>query len=70
MLGITDMAPSPLSSFHRHRLGIKELGLVILTCLFLSSAELTEKEYYGAYCSWEEHEKAQSLLQLCSENNS
>ena len=25
--------------------GIKELGLVILTCLFLSLAELTEKEY-------------------------
>ena len=38
-------APSPLSSFRRHGPGIKELGLVILTCLFLSSAELTEKEY-------------------------
>ena len=25
--------------------GMKELGLVILTCLFLFSAELTEKEY-------------------------
>ena len=25
--------------------GMEELGLVILTCLFLSSAELTEKEY-------------------------
>ena len=25
--------------------GMKELGLVNLTCLFLSSAELTEKEY-------------------------
>ena len=25
--------------------GMKELGLVILTCFFLSSAELTEKEY-------------------------
>ena len=25
--------------------GMKELGLVILTCLFLSLAELTEKEY-------------------------
>ena len=31
--------------------GMKELGLVILTCFFLSSAELTEKEYLGAYCS-------------------
>ena len=38
-------APSPVSSFCRHRPGIKELGLVILTCLFLSSTELTEKEY-------------------------
>ena len=38
-------APSPLSSFHRQGPGIKELGLVILTCLFLSLAELTEKEY-------------------------
>ena len=37
------MAPSPLSSFRRHGPGIKELDLVILTCLFLSSAELTEK---------------------------
>ena len=36
-------APSLLSSFHRHGPGIKELGLVILTCLFLSLAELTEK---------------------------
>ena len=29
-----------------------ELGLVILTCFFLSSAELTEKEYWGVYCCW------------------
>ena len=48
-LGITDKmeawspAPSPHSSGTDP--GIKELGLVILTCLFLSSAELTEKEY-------------------------
>ena len=28
-----------------HRLGMKELGLVILTCFLLSLAELTEKEY-------------------------
>ena len=73
-LGITDKmeaqspAPSPHSAGMDPRM--KELGLVILTCLFLSSAELTEKEYYGAYWSWEEHEKAQSLLQHCSENNS
>ena len=65
-LGITDKmeARSPAPSPHSTGTdpGMKELGLVILTCLFLSSAELTEKEYQGAYCSWEEHEKAQSLL--------
>ena len=47
-LGITDKIearPQPPSSFCRHGPGMKELGLVILTCLFLSSAELTEKEY-------------------------
>ena len=49
MLGITDEmearspAPSPHSAGTYPRM--KELGLVILICLFLSSAELTEKEY-------------------------
>ena len=48
-LGITDKmearspTPSPLSAGTDP--GMKELGLVILTCLFLSLAELTEKEY-------------------------
>ena len=48
-LGITDkmeawpQAPSPHSAVMDP--GMKELGLVIPTCLFLSSAELTEKEY-------------------------
>ena len=37
--------PRSLSSFCRHQPGMKELGPVILTCFFLSSAELTEKEY-------------------------
>ena len=47
-LGITDKmeaqspAPSPHSAGTNP--GMKELGLVILICLFLSSAELTEKE--------------------------
>ena len=49
MLGITDKmeARSPAPSFHSAGTdpGMKELGLVILTCLFLSSDELTEKEY-------------------------
>ena len=48
-LGITDKmeARSPAPSPHSSGMdpGMKELGLVILTCLFLSSAELTEKEY-------------------------
>ena len=48
-LGITDKMearspdPSPHSADTDARM--KELGLVILTCLFLSSAESTEKEY-------------------------
>ena len=49
VLGITDKmeARSPTPSPHSAGTdpGMKELGLVILTCLFLSSAELTEKEY-------------------------
>ena len=32
-----------LSLFHRHGPGMKELGFVILTCFFLSLAELTEE---------------------------
>ena len=48
VLGITDKmeAWSPVPS-HSAGMdpGMKELGLVILTCLFLSLAELTEKEY-------------------------
>ena len=48
-LGITDKmeAWSPAPSPHSAGMdpGMKELGLVILTCLFLSSVELTEKEY-------------------------
>ena len=49
VLGITDKmeARSPAPSPHSAGTdpGMKQLGLVILTCLFLSSAELTEKEY-------------------------
>ena len=47
-LGITDKmearSPAPSHSAGMDP-GMKELGLVFLTCLFLSSAELTEKEY-------------------------
>ena len=49
VLGITDkmearpQAPSPHST--GTDLGMKALGLVILTCLFLSLAEWTEREY-------------------------
>ena len=48
-LGITDKmeAWSPAPSLYSADTdpGMKELGLIILTCLFLSSAELTEEEY-------------------------
>ena len=47
-LGITDkmeaQPPAPLL-IPQAQTGRKEVGLVILTCLFLSSTELTEKEY-------------------------
>ena len=36
-------APNPLSLSRRHRPGMKELGLVILTCSFLSLVELAGK---------------------------
>ena len=49
VLGISDKmeARSPAPSTHSAGTdpGMKELGLVILTCLFFSSAELAEKEY-------------------------
>ena len=48
MLGITDKMEAQLQTpllIPQAQPGMKELGLVILTCLFLSSAELTEKEY-------------------------
>ena len=35
--------PQPLSSLRRHRSGMKELALVILTCFFLSLVELAGK---------------------------
>ena len=35
----------PLSFPNKHGPGMKELGLVILTCSFISLAELTKKEY-------------------------
>ena len=45
-LGIADKMeaqPQPLSSSRRQGPRIKELGLVILTCFFLSSVELAGK---------------------------
>ena len=56
------MALNPFPLFHRHGPGIKELGFVILTCVFLSLAELTEenikvliversKRRHKAFCS-------------------
>ena len=37
------MAPNPLFFSRRHRPGMKELALVILTCFLLSSVELAGK---------------------------
>ena len=36
-------SPNPLSSSHRHGPGMKELGLVILTCSFLYLVELARR---------------------------
>ena len=38
-----ECAHNPLSLSRRHRPGMKELALVILTCFFLSSVELAGK---------------------------
>ena len=48
VLGITDKMearPQTPLLIPQARPGMKELGLVILTCFFLSSVELSEKEY-------------------------
>ena len=45
-LGVTDKMEAwtqPLSSSHRQGPGMKKLGLVILTCSFLSSVDLAGK---------------------------
>ena len=42
-LGITDKMEAWPQPSHRHGLGMKELGLVILTCSFLSLVELAGK---------------------------
>ena len=79
-LGITDKmrhGPNPISS-RRHGLGMKELGLVILTCFFLSLAELTEKNImvlivlersmrrHKAFCSCAQRIILKLIIHICS----
>ena len=70
-LAITDKMeawPQSLSSSRRHGPGMKELGLVILTCSFLSSVELAGKNVKVLIVLERSMKKAQSLLQLYPEN--
>ena len=64
------MVPGPLPSFRRHGPRMKDLGPVILTCFSSPQLSWLKRNIKVLNCSWEEHENAQSLLQLCSENNS
>ena len=57
------MTPSPLSLSHRHRPGMKELGLVILTCSFLSSVELAVKDVKVLERSMRKHKAFCSCVQ-------
>ena len=70
-LAITDIMeawPQPPSSSCSHGPGMKELGLVILTCSFLSSVELAGKNVKVLIVLERSMKKAQSLLQLYPEN--
>ena len=66
MLGITDKMearPQPLSSSHRHGPEMKELGLVILTCSFLSWVELAGKNVKVLERSMRKHKAFYSCAQ-------
>ena len=66
MLGITDKMeahPNPLSSSRRHGPGMKELGLVILTCSFLSSVDLAGKNVKVLERSMRKHKAFYSCAQ-------
>jgi len=77
-LGITDKMearPYPLSSSCRHRPGMKELGLVILICSFLSLVELAGKNVkvfergmrkHKAFCSCAQKIIYKIPIDICS----
>ena len=77
-LGITEKwrhSPNPLSSSCRHGPGMKELGLVILTCSFLSLVELAEKNVkmlersmrkHKAFCSCAQKIIYKVTIDICS----
>ena len=70
--------PRPLSSFRRPGPGMKELALVILTCFFLSSVELTGKNVkvlivlerslrkHKAFCSCAQKTIYKVTIDICS----
>ena len=65
-LGRTDKMepwPHPLSSYHRHSPRMKEIGLVILTCYFLSSVELAGKNVKVLERSMRKHKAFSSCAQ-------
>ena len=66
-LGITDKMeawpPTLLSLSRRHGPGMKELGLVILTCSFLSSVELAGKNVKVLEISMRKHKAFYSCAQ-------
>ena len=57
------MTPSPLSLSRRNRPGMKELGLVILTCSFLSLVELAVKDVKVLERSMRKHKAFCSCVQ-------
>ena len=73
-----ECAHNPLSLSRRHRPGMKELALVILTCSFLSSVELAGKNVkvlivfvYGmgkhkAFCSCAQKIIYKVTIDICS----
>ena len=69
------MAPNPLSLSRRHGPGMKELGLAILTCSFLSSGELVGKNVkvqersmrkHKTFCSCAQKIICKLIIGVCS----
>ena len=58
-----DCAHNPLSLSHRHRPGMNELALVILTCFFPSSVDLAGKNIKVLERSMRKHKAFYSCAQ-------